>query len=101
MKLQLSIKPEDRVLEIGSGGTPHERADVFLEKEFDEKEAQAQRGYAKKLKTNKPVVYYKGGRFPFEDNEFDYVICTHVLEHIPSDSLEYFVAELTRVAKKA
>src|SRR5690606_1509140 len=49
---------------------------------------------------------YKGQKFiqadgeslPFEDNEFDYVICNHVLEHV--DNPEKFLNELARVAKK-
>jgi len=95
-----SIKDTDRVLEVGPGGTPHPRADVFLEKVFDEEEAMAQRGYTEELKTEKEIVFYNGNKFPFKDNEFDYVICSHVLEHISSDQIEYFIAEISRVAKR-
>lgn len=97
-----SIKPSDKVLEIGPGGTPHPRADVFLDIDPstfpDEESAGYQRGNAPKLSTNKPLVFYDGKRFPFEANEFDYVICTHVLEHV--DDLKTFLAEMFRVAKK-
>lgn len=94
-----SIKSEDYVLEIGPGGTPHPRSDVFLEMTFeDEKIAEGQRGFTPKLKTNKKIVYYGGGIFPFQDKEFDYVICSHVLEHI--SDIESFLEEMFRVAKK-
>lgn len=96
-----NIGPGDRVLEIGPGGRPHPRSDVLLEKVFgDCQEAEAQRGYAPTLKTEKKVVYYEGGQFPFSDNEFDYVICSHVLEHVPLEDLPLFFSELQRVAGK-
>jgi len=94
-----SIEPDDYVLEIGPGGAPHPRADVFLEKTFeDEKIAEAQRAFTPKLKTTKKIVYYNGGVFPFQDKEFDYVICSHVLEHIMD--IESFLGEIFRVATK-
>ena len=94
-----SIKPTDKVLEIGPGGHPHPRSDMLLEKRFsDEKEAEAQRGYTPSPKTDKKVVYYDGGNFPFKDNEFNYVICSHVLEHV--QDIDFFVNELNRVASR-
>ena len=36
-------------------------------------------------------------QLPFEDNEFDLVLCSHVLEHIPQD--EACLRELKRVLK--
>lgn len=93
------ISHSDRVLEVGPGGTPHPRADVFLEKVFEcPDEAEMQRGKAPPLITNKNIIYFNGGEFPIKDKEFDYVICSHVLEH--TDNLEYMVSELFRVAKK-
>ena len=95
----IGIKPNDRVLEIGPGGTPHPRSDVFLEKTFeDEKIAEAQRGFTPELKTIKQIVYYDGGAFPFQDNEFDYIIVSHVLEHV--SEIEMFLGEIFRVANK-
>jgi ubiquinone/menaquinone biosynthesis C-methylase UbiE len=96
----IGIKNNDKVLEIGPGGHPHPRSDVFLEKIFDkEEEAVAQRGFADKAEINKKIVYYKGGAFPFSDNEFDYVICSHVLEHVHEQDLAQFISEMQRVAK--
>jgi hypothetical protein len=94
-----SIRPSDRVLEVGPGGTPHPRADVFLERAFDDPTvALGQRGYAPPLKTGKPVMRFDGRRFPFEDGAFDYVICSHVLEHV--EDVDSFAGELTRVAPR-
>jgi len=94
-----SIAKGDRVLEIGPGGTPHSRADVLLELHYnDPREAAKQRGDVPALRSKKPVVYYDGGCFPFADKEFDYVICSHVLEHVPN--IEKFLSELFRIAPK-
>jgi SAM-dependent methyltransferase len=93
-----SIKASDRVLEIGPGGSPHPRADIFLEYDFDSLSlAEAQRGYDRPLKTDKPITYYKDTKFPFEDKEFDYIICSHVVEHVPD--LDQFASEIFRVGK--
>ena len=96
----VSINQNDKVLEVGPGGTPHPRSDVLLEKVFLEQEAKEQRGHTDKLQTDKELVFYEGDRFPFGDNEFDYVICSHVLEHVPADEIMLFISELQRVAPK-
>jgi SAM-dependent methyltransferase len=95
----ISIKPGDKVLEIGPGGTPHPRSDVFLELLYDDPEYfKNQRGNVAELVTTKPVVFYDGSAFPFGDREFDYIICSHVLEHVPD--VPFFLNELVRVGKK-
>lgn len=94
-----SIHPSDSVLEIGPGATPYFRSDVFLELLYDNiDERVAQSGHVGILEAEKKIVYYSGDKFPFEDNEFDYVICSHVLEHVPN--VDVFLSELQRVAKK-
>lgn len=94
-----NIGPDDKVLEIGPGGLPHPRADVFLELSFNNSlDETMQRGYAEKPKLDKPIVYYDGRMFPFSDREFDYVICSHVIEHV--EDLESFMSELFRVSPK-
>lgn len=92
------IKNKDRVLEIGPGADPFHRSDILLELSLTEEELAAQRGYAEMKKFKQEIVYYDGGRFPFKDNEFDYVICAHVLEHV--ENIQLFLSELTRVAKR-
>jgi len=97
-----SIKPSDKVLEIGPGSTPFDRSDVFLELAFDsEKEKVLQRGGVEKGGEfrDRPVHYYDGKEFPFCDKEFDYVICSHVIEHV-EDPL-FFLQEVFRVSKGA
>ena len=95
----VSILPTDNVLEIGPGATPYDRSDVFLEKKFaSENDLIAQSGLVGLLKTDKPVYIYDGDVFPFKDKEFDYVVCSHVLEHV--DDVDKFLSEVQRVGKK-
>ncbi|MBY0579472.1 MAG: methyltransferase domain-containing protein [Burkholderiales bacterium] len=93
-----SIRPQDNVLEIGPGSTPHPRSNAFLEFNFNTHlDKISQRGGVAKEPVfgHRPVYYYDGGKFPFEDNQFDYVICSHVVEHV-SDPAE-FLHEIFRV----
>jgi SAM-dependent methyltransferase len=93
-----SIKQRDRVLEIGPGSSPHPRSNVLLERVFSDDEAVRQRGGTGALKTDKPVIYYQGDEFPFDDHSFDYIICSHVIEHVEDPG--FFCAELFRVASR-
>lgn len=94
-----SIRPGDRVLEIGPGGTPHPRSNVFLELKYsDDNEWRLQRGCTEKLRTDKPIIYYNGDTFPFSEGEFDYIVCSHVLEHV--QDVEHFLAEMFRVGSR-
>jgi ubiquinone/menaquinone biosynthesis C-methylase UbiE len=97
-----NIDKNDRVLEIGPGNGPHPRADAFLDITYssnDEKLGQFGFGTKKiDVSYKKPIYYYDGKKFPFKDKEFDYIICSHVIEHV--ESIPDFVKELERVAHK-
>lgn len=92
------IKPGALVLEIGPGMQPHPKSNVFLERRYtDEQEFVRQTGGALGVKPRSNVVMYDGNRFPFSDGAFDYVICSHVIEHV--SDVEYFLQEMFRVAR--
>jgi SAM-dependent methyltransferase len=91
-------KRDWKVLEIGPGALPHPRSDAFLELEYrDELTKIRQRGDVTRPPDlgTRPVYFYGGSRFPFSDNEFDYVICSHVIEHVLNP--EAFMKEIFRV----
>lgn len=91
----LNIQPTDRVLEIGSGNRPRKRSNVLCDKFIvDNTERSAGDDI---VIDNRPFVIADGLALPFKDKSFDYVITSHILEHV-DDPLE-FVRELTRVAK--
>ncbi|MDY0365401.1 MAG: methyltransferase domain-containing protein [Arcobacteraceae bacterium] len=94
-----SIKKTDKVLEIGPGNTPFYRSDILLEKVFlDDEETFLQAGGTQKIDLKKDIIYFTDNVFPFKDKEFNYTICSHVLEHIPKDDLSHFIKELERVS---
>jgi hypothetical protein len=92
---RIHLLPGERVLEVGPGATPYPGSQIFLERRFPDAEAFRQRGGLPAIDLNKPVIYYDGGKFPFHDQEFDYIICWHVLEHV--EDFEVFIGELSRV----
>ncbi len=87
----MNIRPDDFVLEIGSGHNPKTRSDILCDK-FIENDLQRGGG----IVADRPLVEADGQYLPFEDASFDYVICSHILEHV--ENPELLIRELTRVA---
>ncbi|WP_207682916.1 class I SAM-dependent methyltransferase [Desulfonema magnum] len=96
-QFDFGIKPSDKVLDIGSGHIPFplatHLADIALE---DHKYGRA--GVPFKYVEGKPVFECSVEDTPFEDKEFDFVYCSHVLEH--SQHPEKACQELMRIGKK-
>ncbi len=75
------------ILDVGCGYRAHPKATIIADKQnfFD---------------------FYKGRKFiqikdkvlPFKDKEFDFVIASHVIEHV--EDFEFFINELERIAAK-
>ncbi len=81
-----------RVLDVGCGVQPYRAmlaADDVIGLELDTPDNRAS--------GKRADIYYDGTRFPFDDNEFDGILCNQVLEHVfePRD----FIAELARVLR--
>ncbi len=87
----MNIRPDDFVLEIGSGHNPKIRSDILCDKFIDD---DLQRGGS--IISDRPLVEADGQSLPFADASFDYVICSHILEHV--EDPERFLSELARVA---
>lgn len=94
---RLKIKPSDKVLDIGGSMMQHKKIKVDTLIDIIRPE-DAPYG-ASKLLANKFVkVDFTREKLPFADKEFDVVLCTHVLEDLPSPFL--VMDEIKRVGKR-
>jgi ubiquinone/menaquinone biosynthesis C-methylase UbiE len=91
----LNIGPHDLVLEIGSGNRPRARSNVLVDREPLDNTERA--GGQPLYIDARPFVVADGLMLPFKDKSFDYVITSHILEHV-SDPRR-FASELMRVAR--
>jgi len=92
--MHMNVKDGDLVLEIGSGNNPNPRSDVLCDRYLRDNRERAG-GFS--IVIDRPFVVCDGYRLPFADKAFDYVICSHVFEHM--DDPIAFAREVTRVAK--
>src|SRR3981081_316388 len=94
-RYNLSINSSDRVLDVGGGHNPHPRANVVVDKYTDSNYHRS--GDIKVLKKQQ-FINADGEKLPFKDQEFDYVISCHVLEHV--ENPVQFLSEIFRVGKR-
>ena len=76
-----------KVLDIGCGYTANENATVVSD-------IQDLSNFYK----DKQFVKITEKKLPFKDNEFDFVITSHVIEHV--DDFQFFISEIERISKK-
>lgn len=91
---RLRIAPSWRVLDVGSGHSPFERADVLLERFVED---DAERSGAPIDRADPRLVEGDALAMPFPDKAFDYVVASHIAEHV--DDPEQLGRELSRVAR--
>lgn len=89
---RVHISQKDLVLEVGSGHQPYFRSDVLCDKYLSNQEREGD------IVTDRPFVLAAGEALPFKDQIFDYVICSHVIEH--AEDPGKFLDELSRVAPR-
>ena len=83
----LKKNPSWNVLDIGCGYTANFYANTVAD-------AQDLSYFYK----NKNFIKINEKKLPFKDNEFDFVITSHVIEHVKD--LDYFLKEIQRISKK-
>ena len=81
---KLKDNPNWNILDIGCGYTANQFAKTVAD-------VQDLSGFYK----NKKFVRIKDKRLPFKDNEFDFVISSHVIEHV--EDFKFFISEIERV----
>ena len=91
-KVLLPLRMNDLVLDVGSGGNPNPRSDVLMDRLIGAEH----RGGAPIL-IDRPTVFGDATKLPFKDKAFDFVIASHILEHMSDPSS--FLNELQRVGK--
>lgn len=91
-KITLPIKGSALVLDVGAGGNPIPRADVLLDRLTG-----AEHRCGESMMIDRPAVFGDASRMPFKDKAFDFVIASHILEHMAAP--ERFLEELQRVGK--
>ncbi|MCU1394593.1 MAG: hypothetical protein JWM34_3021 [Ilumatobacteraceae bacterium] len=95
-RMRIPVDGDGLVLDVGSGDKPHWRSDVLLDW-MPGKESGAQRSGSESARISRPLFHGDAADMPFADGVFDYVICSHLLEHVldPAGVIE----EMMRVAK--
>lgn len=91
-KRMLSLPRKWLVLDVGSGNGPFPRADVLCDRYIEDTQR------VDKLVIDRPFVIGDITALPFLDNSFDFIFCSHVLEHI--DNPEIAIKELMRVGRR-
>ena len=84
-----------RLLDVGAGEAPW-RDLLPVTVEYVGVDADLSGEFGMRRQSN--INYYDGKRLPYDDESFDYVLCTEVLEHV-SDPL-LFLADLQRVLRR-
>ncbi len=79
--------PNWKILDIGCGYTAHKNANVICD-------VQDLSNFYK----DRNFVKLQDKTLPFKDREFDFVITSHVIEHV--EDVNYFIKELQRISSK-
>jgi uncharacterized protein YbaR (Trm112 family) len=95
-RIQIPVSKNDIVLDIGSGDKPHWRADLLLEN-FPDKVSALQRSSGGAATITAPMIIGDVQQLPFKDKSIDFVIASHLLEHIPN--LKAACQEIQRIGK--
>ena len=83
----LSSNPNWKILDIGCGYNANKYANVICDIQD-----------LSKFYPNKLFTKLTEKKLPFKDKEFDFVIASHVMEHV--EDVEFFISELERISNK-
>lgn len=92
-----SIKPEDRILDVGSGHSPFPLATHLADIAINEASL-GRGGNPFRHVAGKPVYECNMENMPFSRKAFDFIYCSHALEHV--ENPEKACLELMRIGKR-
>jgi SAM-dependent methyltransferase len=92
--MQWDICPNELVLDVGSGGWPFKRADHLADKYHGETSHRVE----DIVRDSRPLFEVDLELLPFTDDSYDFVFCSHVLEHL--DNPGRALRELARVGRR-
>jgi len=87
INLTLEKNPSWKILDIGCGYRAHKKANIIA----DQQDLSAFYPDKKFIKINEK-------KLPFKDKEFDFVIASHVIEHV--EDFQFFISEIERISNK-
>ena len=87
INLKLKNNPNWNVLDIGCGYTANKNAKIVAD-------TQDLSNFYK----DKKFIRITKKKLPFRDNEFDFVITSHVIEHV--NDFQFFIKEIERISKQ-
>jgi len=88
------IRPDDLVIDIGSGGDPFPYATHLIDRFLEPTEHR----HGPLVNRDKPLIAADVHNLPFRDKSFDFVYCAHILEHV--DDPITACAEIMRIGKR-
>jgi SAM-dependent methyltransferase len=94
-KTRVALRSSDLVLDIGSGAFPNPRSDLLADMHISENRHRNGNSVAV---DNRPFIQADAAKLPFADQQIDYVIVSHLAEHV--DDPNAFCQELSRTAKR-
>lgn len=92
---KIFIDPNWKVLDVGSGHQPNRRANVIVERYLSETIHRTTQKVD--IPRDKHLIVADAQFLPFKEKSFNYVIASHIAEHI--DDPTKFCSELQRVSK--
>jgi len=91
----ITISPDWKMLDVGSGHQPNRRANVLLERYLEPTIHRTTQNVP--LPSDKHMIVGDALQMPFSDKSFDFVVASHIAEHV--DDPIQFCNELQRVSK--
>ena len=88
INLLLENNKDWKILDIGCGYTAHEKANYVADVQ----------DFSEFYRSKKKFIQIKEKKLPFKDKEFDFVISSHVIEHV--EDFPFFISELERISNK-